>query len=128
MSGPAEKEPQPIRTGMPEQEDVFPKVHSDLEEREAYGMKEYGGPLVTNDGRNNLWDAYQESLDLAVYLRKEIMEREQSPVQLKVLMATILNLEDELAGRDKLIETLDKEVEKHRRLLSDLRFTLEQHR
>lgn len=35
----------------------------------------YGTPLQANNGRNPLIDAYQEALDLCVYLRQEIEER-----------------------------------------------------
>lgn len=76
MSGPAEHEPMPKRN-KPGQIEVFPHVHHDLMVREEYGRKEYGGPLVTEDGRSSLWDAYQEALDLAMYLRKLIIEEEQ---------------------------------------------------
>jgi hypothetical protein len=85
MSGPAEKEPQPGRTGDPSQVEVFPFIHKDLLEREAYGREEYNGPLVTNDGRDNDWDAYQEALDLAVYLRKGILEREMFEARVATL-------------------------------------------
>jgi len=43
-------------------------------ERNDIGTKKYGTPLCVGDGRNALVDAYQESLDLLVYLRKEIEE------------------------------------------------------
>jgi len=43
-------------------------------ERDSIGIKKYGTPLCVGDGRNALVDAYQESLDLIVYLRKEIEE------------------------------------------------------
>jgi len=100
MSGPAEHEPQPVRQdGDPAQVEVFPFVHKDLLEREAYGRREYNGPLVTCDGRANKWDAYQEALDLVVYLRKDIMEEEQREWAVGALRA---QLEAVVRQRDTL--------------------------
>lgn len=50
-------------------------VHADLDARDALGRERYGVSLKPFDGRQTLWDAYQEVLDLAQYLRKEIYER-----------------------------------------------------
>ena len=55
--------------------DVTELVHADLEARHELGMRKYGISLKPFDGRQTLWDAYQEVLDLAHYLRKEIYER-----------------------------------------------------
>jgi hypothetical protein len=56
-------------------EAVFPVEHpltqlvlSDMRERDTIGRARYGVPLAANNGRNFLVDAYQESLDYAVYL------------------------------------------------------------
>ena len=38
------------------------------------GIEKYGTVLQPNNGRNALVDAYQEALDLAVYLRQRIEE------------------------------------------------------
>ena len=40
------------------------------------GLERYGTKLQTFNGRDALWDAYQEALDLVMYLRQAIMERE----------------------------------------------------
>lgn len=55
--------------------DVWPLVLADIAERDAFGRAKYGVPLRANDGRDTLVDAYQEALDLVVYLRKAIEER-----------------------------------------------------
>lgn len=44
-------------------------VAKDALERHEFGVAKYGVPLVANNGRNHLRDAYQELLDLIVYLR-----------------------------------------------------------
>lgn len=55
-------------------ETIFDLVRADLAARDAKGRETYGGPLLPWDGRNSLWDAYEEALDLAMYLRKKIRE------------------------------------------------------
>jgi hypothetical protein len=49
---------------------------ADIEARVAKGTKEYGEPLTSHNGRDALWDAYEEALDLAMYLRQAIEERD----------------------------------------------------
>jgi len=51
-------------------------VIDDLRLRTEAGTRKYGTPLMTHNGRNALIDAYQEALDLCVYLKQAIMERE----------------------------------------------------
>ena len=48
----------------------------DMVERDWVSSKKYGTRLQPFNGRAALWDAYQEALDLAVYLRQEIYEKE----------------------------------------------------
>lgn len=50
-------------------------VKADLERRAQYGERRYGERLKAHNGRDALLDAYQEALDLAVYLRQAIEER-----------------------------------------------------
>ena len=57
---------------------VLDAVIADWKKREAQGIKTYGRPLETFNGRDALWDAYEECLDLCLYLRQAIMERESS--------------------------------------------------
>jgi hypothetical protein len=40
------------------------------------GRRKYGTALEANNGRDALMDAYQEALDLAMYLRQAIAERD----------------------------------------------------
>lgn len=55
---------------------VLHTVMADLQERAEVGREKYGTYLMTNNGRNPLWDAYQEALDLAMYLRQKLLEEE----------------------------------------------------
>lgn len=66
--------PQPAprpRRGRP----IWDLVVEDMRERDRMGSEKYGMHLRAGDGRNSLMDAYQEALDLVVYLRKAIEER-----------------------------------------------------
>lgn len=58
-------------------ENIHDLLIEDIKKRKELGEKKYGEPLKAFNGRNALIDAYQEVLDLAVYLRQEIEEREQ---------------------------------------------------
>jgi hypothetical protein len=58
-------------TGRP----VWDLVIEDMQERDRVGQERYGRPLEAGNGRDALVDAYQEALDLAVYLRQAIEER-----------------------------------------------------
>lgn len=54
---------------------VWDMVIADMKERDRLGVEKYGVRLKPFDGRDSLVDAYQEALDLAVYLRKKIYEQ-----------------------------------------------------
>jgi NTP pyrophosphatase (non-canonical NTP hydrolase) len=58
--------------------DVLPEVLKDLKARDEIGRKKYGTTLQTYNGRDALNDAYQETLDKAMYLKQEIMQRQDS--------------------------------------------------
>ena len=55
---------------------VWELVIEDMQARDRLGRERYGTPLQTRNGRDALRDAYEEALDLAVYLRQAIEERE----------------------------------------------------
>lgn len=59
----------------PSSGDVWLLVLKDMEDRRRGGVEKYGTPLQPNNGRDALVDAYQEALDLCVYLRQAIEER-----------------------------------------------------
>jgi hypothetical protein len=55
---------------------VWELVVEDMRARDMAGRAKYGVPLQAGNGRNALVDAYQEALDLCVYLRQAIAERD----------------------------------------------------
>ena len=65
----------PISTELPSAHDL---VIADMERRKAFGLAKYGTTLTADNGRDHLQDAYEEVLDLAVYLKCE-MERRRCP-------------------------------------------------
>lgn len=54
---------------------VHDRVVEDLRARKALGLRKYGTVLQAHNGRDALMDAYQETLDLACYLRQALDER-----------------------------------------------------
>ena len=61
----------------PSDGDMWLKVMEDMEERRQHGIQKYGVPVQPFNGRDPLIDAYQECLDLCVYLRQAIEERKK---------------------------------------------------
>jgi hypothetical protein len=57
---------------------IWELVIADMHERDQVGRERYGVPLQAHNGRDALVDAYQEALDLVVYLRQAIEERDSS--------------------------------------------------
>lgn len=66
----------------PESKGNLDKIVGDMRDRDAFGRAKYGTPLQPFNGRDALADAYQEQLDLCVYLRQSIMERPNEDVAL----------------------------------------------
>jgi hypothetical protein len=54
---------------------VWDMVIDDMRRRDQTGRQRYGTPLQAGNGRDALRDAYEEALDLCVYLRQAIEER-----------------------------------------------------
>lgn len=68
------KQRKPIGFGI----DIGELVKKDIEERLKIGKRKYGERLKSFNGRDALIDAYQEAIDLTLYLRQSIEERSQS--------------------------------------------------
>ena len=65
------KQPTPHGTGPA----IAELVQKDIDDRMEKGLQTYGEKLRAHNGRDPLVDAYEEVLDLAVYLRQELYER-----------------------------------------------------
>lgn len=73
--------PNPAATPQPAPEPsnqpaVVDLVLTDLRARDIFGLRKYGTRLQAHNGRDALMDAYQEGLDLVIYLRQAIAERD----------------------------------------------------
>lgn len=68
---------QPPPVHVPGAESVQDLVIADMVERKDYGLRKHGTTLQVDNGRDALRDAYEESLDLACYLRQEIARRDR---------------------------------------------------
>lgn len=65
-------EPPPVVNDSPA---IWDLVIADMRQRDTDGLRKYGTRLQANNGRDALVDAYQEALDLCVYLRQAIEGR-----------------------------------------------------
>lgn len=66
-------QPLPLGNGA----EIAALVKADIEARAVIGEAKYGQRLRANNGRDPLIDAYQEALDLCMYLRQAIEERKK---------------------------------------------------
>lgn len=66
-------QPLPTQNDSPAIQDL---VISDIESRKADGLERYGTLLQPHNGRDMLRDAYEEAIDLTIYLRGAIVERD----------------------------------------------------
>lgn len=62
----------PVGTDEPHIHDL---VSADLQARKEHGIQKYGQPLQASNQRDHLQDAYEEALDMCVYLKAEIERR-----------------------------------------------------
>lgn len=68
---------------MPGRESVTDAVIADMQLRREHGTKKYGTELESHNGRDALSDAYQESLDLTMYLKQALLERDAAALRLE---------------------------------------------
>ncbi len=100
-----EPEPTPVSN---ERTPVWELVIADMEERNRIGTEKYGTPLQAHNGRDALVDAYQEGLDLVVYLRQEIEERMDPEIVTKLItLALCVCVRRKLGVVEKQVINLD---------------------
>lgn len=66
-----------------DRQQVLPHVLADMQQRIAVGANEYGEPLTTHNGRDALQDAYEEALDMCLYLKQALLERSDPATSLR---------------------------------------------
>lgn len=90
-------DPQPTPTG--NGSDVTDLVINDMQVRREAGIKKYGTSLKTHNGRKALVDAYQESLDMTLYLRQKLGEHEgPHPIPVKLTDQITVKLVQQMGG------------------------------
>lgn len=109
-------QPPPAGDGKP----IWDLVVNDMRERDNLGRQRYNTPLRSWNGRDALIDAYQEVLDLAVYMRQEIEER-KSIQEICEHIALIPGAED--CTPQNLLETLG-EIEERIHMLENANLML----
>ena len=87
MSNASNPEPMPTGSG----EVVLFEVQRDILERAGMGHRKYGTFLRTQNNRDALTDAYQEAIDLVMYLRQLRMDLDAKDDALSRLLVAILN-------------------------------------
>ena len=75
---------------------IIEQLIDDIQGRDTVGRAKYGQPLMAFDGRRTLKDAYEEALDLAVYIRKEMVEREALEKRIADLGAALASLRSDM--------------------------------
>jgi len=66
-------QPLPIVNDLPAMQNL---VWQDIEARKTIGLQRYGTLLQPHNGRDFLRDAYEEALDMVMYLRGALYERD----------------------------------------------------
>lgn len=110
-------EDQPLPHADERQPVIHHLVQDDLQGRLEVGITRYGQGLRAFNGRNADQDAYEEVLDLAVYLRQRLIEREQTRQWLHelrqmlvegtaILAATARTSLGDLDGMDRVLGAL----------------------
>lgn len=64
---------------------VIEDIVTDIRDRQLLGIRRYGRPLVTFNGREGLRDLYEELLDGLFYIRQIINEHDQTLEALPIL-------------------------------------------
>jgi hypothetical protein len=62
-------------------QDVFKRVIVDLKNRDNLGWTQHGRPLQPDTYDNPLQEAYEEALDLVVYLKCALLKQKRSEVE-----------------------------------------------
>lgn len=121
MNEATQEQPAPVANDRPA---VWDLVIADMRQRDRVGRERYGTPLQPHNGRDALVDAYQEALDLAVYLRQELQERRSYQQQIADLKAANESLQKTVdllrAERDKAREALAASREQAQKLFRQL--------
>lgn len=117
LQTPREGQPEPVpNDGQP----IFEMVIGDIRNRAQVALPKYGTYLQAHNGRNALQDAYEEVLDLAQYLRQEMVERDTLRARLATVEGERGALESKLAEFDFNAGGMIAQVEQRDRRIAEL--------
>jgi len=84
----------------------------DMRERDRIGRERYGVPLTADNGRDHLVDAFQECLDLMVYLRAWLDERGRDPAREPIgEMPIVVDHKRDLLAEHVIMQIFDHAVD-----------------
>lgn len=84
---------------------VWELVIEDMHARDQFGREKYHTPLQMGNGRDHAKDAYEEVLDLAVYMKQVIIERAELLAEVERLRAENEALRSDLSeAKDSIQE------------------------
>ena len=92
------------------------KILNLVEERLLVGEKKYGNENVTNDGRDFIKEALEESLDLAVYVSAKLIEIKEKEKQ----MGRAITHENEIDMLKEENREIKKELKELRDVVAEL--------
>jgi hypothetical protein len=87
---------------------VWSLVIDDMVARDVFGESKYGTRLQPFNGRDALVDAYQEALDLVVYLRTAIYERDAESQKVSGQLPVRDDCGDPKKGKEILPDSVPK--------------------
>lgn len=87
-----DSQPMPVPNDL---QDIQSYVIEDIEKRRELGIQRYGTPLQPHNGRDALKDAYEEALDLAMYLKQAIVERDNQEMKVCTMCGEAITYSDE---------------------------------
>lgn len=101
---------------------IWELVVADMIARDHVGRERYGTPLQAHNGRDALVDAYQEALDLCVYLRQALEEgRSLMPEEAKALTIALKNSQADHAMTSEALRLAREDCDALRVHLAELR-------
>jgi hypothetical protein len=113
-------QPPPIHT---DEVPTVDMVVADLDTRKQMGVKKYGVALQPSNGRDSLQDAYEEALDLCVYIKNEIRHRESLSADLASARAANKAMYERINRMGLEAEERDR---RHKETIAALRRELEE--
>ncbi len=85
------------------------QVADDLLARKVFGLRKYHTILQVDNDRNFLVDAYQEALDLSVYLRGYLLERDEDSLEWMIAFETYDDIVGHLTRLRRLLNAAGTE-------------------